>query len=497
MNPEAAPPLPKAALGLLAASFVALTLPALARPNATQPDLRSGLALPIELSPWGVTLLLWGGYLVGAVALAWLWRARGGLAIPRVLPLVLAAVALLGAPTGSGDHLNYAAYGRIVVQGGDPYTQSPIAWHGGSDPVTSAVEAPWTKQPSVYGPFATAVQALTSLLGGDSLRLTVWWWQLVVVAAWLGVRLLLRAVLGPQLHERVDLLWTLNPLLWSVGVLGAHVDLLATALAVAAVAAATRLRGRLGVLLAGALIGLAGSTKFTYAVVGVGIAFAFGWRTGAGEGEGEDAAPLPVRAARLLRHGILLLAGVVLVALPLHLWSGPHTYDQLLRSRRSVSLATPWRLVLDSSRDLLGSGAARTLITIGAALLAVLFLVAWLRLSRPQEQTPAAVALWLTGGLSFAYALAAPYALPWYDLLVWAALPAVAGSVVAWVAGGHLLVMACAYVPGRVLGMTPQVESATLGFRRLVAPWLVLALWAIWLRAGVRAGSARRRGSRR
>ena len=38
-------------------------------------------------------------------------------------------------------------------------------------------------------------------------------------------------------------------------------------------------------------------------------------------------------------------------AAALHLWAGPHVYDQLLRSRQAVSLATPWRPLLEWGRD--------------------------------------------------------------------------------------------------------------------------------------------------
>src|SRR5664279_1735209 len=105
---------------------------------------------------------------------------------PWIWPVGLGALALLTAPIGSADHINYAAYGRIAAQGGDPYVVAPITWAGGLDPVTSAVQPPWTTTPSVYGPFATALQTLSSLVGPDNLRQTVWVWQLLIVAAWLG-----------------------------------------------------------------------------------------------------------------------------------------------------------------------------------------------------------------------------------------------------------------------------------------------------------------------
>ena len=121
---------------------------------------------------------------------------------------------------------------------------------------------------SVYGPFATLLQSLTSHLGGANLRETVWCWQVLVVLAWLAVRfLLLRA---GATARRVDTLWTLNPLVFGVGVLGAHVDLVAAALGVAALVLAAR-----SPLAAGLFAGLAVSCKITYGVVG--LAVLLGW----------------------------------------------------------------------------------------------------------------------------------------------------------------------------------------------------------------------------
>ena len=48
----------------------------------------------------------------------------------------------------------------------------------------------------------------------------------------------------------------------------------------------------------------------------------------------------------------------------------------------------------------------------------------------PGPDAVAPVALWVTACLSLAFSLAAPYSLPWYDLLVWAALPALLPGLV-------------------------------------------------------------------
>ena len=124
----------------------------------------------------------------------------------------------------------------------------------------------------------------------------------------------------------MDVLWTANPVVFGVGVLGAHLDLLATALALAAVLLAARRPWGAGLLLGAAL-----STKVTYGVVGVAILWS--WRE------------LDRRAA--LRRAGALVVGAAVVAVPLHLWAGPHVFEQLQRSRRSVSLATPWRPVVE------------------------------------------------------------------------------------------------------------------------------------------------------
>ena len=484
-----------------------LLLVGASRPNAATPDLSPsgwgpGTLVPITLGPGVVTGVLWTAYLVGGLAVLLGLRAGVGALRTWALPLGLGALALLTAPFGSGDHLNYLAYGRILVGGGNPWVESPIDWAGGADPVTSRVEAPWTTEPSVYGPFGALLHGLAALLGGDSLRQGVWVWQVLVVGAWLVVRWVLRRVLDPSAHGRVDVLWTLNPLVFGVGVLGAHIDLIAAALAVVAVGVVVARPGVVGAVLGGGVVALAGSTKFTYAVVGAGIVAAW-WLVG-------------LRGGGLLRRVVALGGGFVLVAGVLHAWAGPHVYDQLMRSRQAVSLATPWRPLLEWGRDVWGNEQTRVAISLGAAVLAVLLAWCLLRLSRPAARpwrdlladggtdavappsdAVAPVALWVTACLSLAFSLAAPYSLPWYDLLVWAALPALLPGLVDLVALVRLTALSIAYVPGRVLGMTPQVEELTLGVRREVVPWVGVALWVLVIVAGVRSGSALRRGPRR
>ena len=184
-------------------------------------------------------------------------------------------------PFGSADHLSYAAYGRMLVTGHDPYATGPSVL--GHDPISRAVED-WRTTPSVYGPLATAGQALASLIGGTSVRLTVFVLSLLNLAAFAGAGLLLhwlaRGDRGRQL--RAAMLWTLNPLLLYELVAGAHVDTQAALFTVAAVAVfgpispngSARWHGLARCVAAGALTGLGAAVKLTGALAGGGLAWA-------------------------------------------------------------------------------------------------------------------------------------------------------------------------------------------------------------------------------
>jgi hypothetical protein len=466
-------------VGALALSFALLLLVGVAGPSAAKPDLGPRGWAPGDL-PWSptsavVTAMLWAAYLLGGLgvlagllgpgaasgALRWHW------------PVLLALLALATSPFGSADHTNYAAYGRIADLGGDPYLTPPSAWAGGHDPVTSLVEPPWTDTVSVYGPFATLLQSWCAHLGGMSMRETVWCWQVLVVLSWLGIRaLLLRAAASPR---RVDVLWTLNPLVFGVGVLGAHVDLLAAALALAALIVASR-----SALLGGALAGLAVSSKVTYGAVGLAVLLA--WWTVGRRGTWW-------RATRFV-------VGALVAAVPLHLWAGPHVYDQLGAARDSISLATPWRLLYRLLAGPLGGQPTRTLIGwLGIALALVLLLVLARATRGLAPQTTTGQGARWTLVVSTAYSLAAPYSLPWYDLLTWVTLPVLAASALDVVLLGRLTAMALAYVPGRVQGMSAGVARTTLFVRKDVVPYAVLLVWG-WLTLVAAGGSRRSSGPR-
>ncbi len=462
-----------APIGAAVALFV---LVGASRDNAARPPLgphgwAPGSWIPLALTPAVVTGVLVMAYGLGVLGTYAALLSAAPRAVAWWPALAVGALILLTQPFGSADHVNYAAYGRILVGGGDPYTTSPIGWHGGHDPVTSHVEPPWTTAPSVYGPVATYLQGLAALVGGANLRQVVWVWQAVVVSSWLATRWLLRRL--TDRHARVDALWTFNPLVLGVGVFGAHVDVVAAPLVLAAVLLAVR-----SPLAGGLLAGLAVATKATDAVVVPAVAAA--WWVAARSGSRRFA-----RSA--LVGGIACVATLVATHVPL----GSHVYDQLLRVRRSVSLATPWRPLVELLTGPLSSGVVRTLVSVLAAVVMVaLAAVLWRLTAGLAEVGPLGQASRVAFVLAAAYAVVAPYSLPWYDTLAWAALAPLGASRLDGLLLARGLVMAVAYVPGRVLGMTPRVERLTLGFRRHVAPVAGVLAWAAVAVLGVsgRAG---------
>lgn len=461
------------AVGGTAVCLTAWLVVAVLGPSAAAPALGAGVgALDLGLHPSSATVsvlmalsVLSGGVgLVGSVlAVSRGWQPRRFLVLAGVGALLLVLVP----PVGSADHLSYAAYGRIAALGGDPYSQPPDAFAGGTDPVASAVRDPWRSTTSVYGPVGGLLMALCSVVGGDSVRTTVWAWQVLLLLAWALVAVVGHRVLrdvGDEGRERAwfGVLFTANPLLLTVGLGGAHADVLAGAAAVLGLLLAAR-----SPVLAGVALAVAVGTKLPYGVVAVGIVVA-------------------AVSARRLTAGWLLrgaLAALVLLV-PAHLWAGVHVYDQTRTASRFVSLATVWRPLVEA-------GLPRVLLLPGTALVVLVVAVLWWPvLVRGGQLQRAAGA---TAVVAAGYLLGAAYELPWYDLLLWGPLAlAVAvgprsARLLVVVLAARLTLLALAYVPGLVDGMSPLVQAITLGYRREVGPWVAWAALLAVVAFGVRA----------
>lgn len=293
---------------------------------------------------------------------------RGWTPSPRALVIAgIAAAAVLAClpPFGSADHLSYAGYGRMLVTGHDPYATGPNVL--GADPFGRAVED-WRTTPSVYGPLATAGQALAALIGGGSVRLTVFVLSVLNLIAFATAGLLLHwlARRDRARQARAALLWTVNPLLLYELMAGGHVDTQAAVFVLAAVAlippvtpngaAAWRAIARCAV--AGAVTGLGAAVKLTAALAGGGLA---------------------VTARRSWRWLAGLAVGFAVVAVAALAAGGPHVLSQTARGGSFVSIGSPWRATRTVLTAAFGAGTAHTLVSVGAVMLALILLVLFLR----------------------------------------------------------------------------------------------------------------------
>jgi hypothetical protein len=374
-----------------------------------------------HLSPYLAVVLTAAALAAGTAGLALVLRAmqRGWTVSPRAVLLagLLAAAALtLLPPFGSSDHLSYAAYGRMFVTGHNPYTTTPamLAAHG--DPIAKAVQD-WFHTPSDYGTLATGGQALASLIGGTSVRLTVFVLGLLNLAAFAGTALLLHHMTraNPRRQLRAALLWTCNPLLLQELVAGTHLDSQAIVFGVAALAvlasgghgpvqpsdrvipspaAATippdemalcvvtphsvggnEWRGPLSRLcggaegddgawyvlrsvVAGGLVGLGFSVKVTLALVGLGLAgscLLVFWR----------------QWGRLAASAGGLALGFALTAGPALAIGGQAGFKATVQASSMVSISSPWRTVRTLLHLMVHEATADDIVKIGAIFLAV------------------------------------------------------------------------------------------------------------------------------
>ena len=420
---------------------IALTLTvALLGPSLLEPALPGQASappwfFPAHPSPYLVVALALAAVAAGTAGLGLtIWASRRGWQVSPWLLLaagIVAAAALaLLPPFGSGDHLSYAAYGRMAATGHDPYTTTPAELARLGDPIARAV-GQWRNSPSVYGALATGGQALASAIGGTSVRLTVFFLSVENVLAFSVAGLLLhRLGRGDRRRQlRAALLWTANPLLLQVLVAGAHVDSQAIVFVVAALAAfalavrpparpsrpddgtgaRTRTAAGLarlaaGTTAAGALVGLGFAVKVTMALAGAGLALAclLAWRearaargraadgpaAAAGTGPAQDAAAGAGPAAagrRAWAEPVVMLTGLaagfaLTAGASLAVW-GLHSLTPAARAGSQVSIGSPWRSVRSVLR--LGGGlseaAAEDAVKLASVALGAVLLVLLLR----------------------------------------------------------------------------------------------------------------------
>jgi hypothetical protein len=524
-----------AGLVAIGVSVVCTFAVAVAGPSVMEPVLPGWAGSPpwslgLHSSPYLAVGLTAAGLATGTLGLVLVLRAiRSGWSVPArailVAGLLAAAALTLVPPFGSSDHLSYAAYGRMLVTGHNPYTTTPAQLAALGDPVARAVQD-WWGTPSVYGPLATAIQGLASLAGGTSVRLTVFVLGLANLAAFAVTALLLHRMTrhDPAQQLRAALLWTCNPLLLQVLVAGAHVDGQAVVFGVAAVAVMfgkgglggfVSPKGGLGgwvspkggpggwvppeegaggswgvvpptsrAAAAGVLVGLGFAVKVTTALVGVGLAIALmlilgrQWRR-----------LVPRLAA--LGAGFAVTAGAAVAI------GGSAMLRQSSRASDMVSIGSPWRVIRTIIHLAVTGTAATDIVKFGAIALMVALAVLLIRGLPSGAGGTAAFAL------ALAWLFAWPYVLPWYDALAWALLPLVplvpgtAAAGLAWLLLARTAALGFGYLPAR---QTDAALPSGLGWlqpviRHGVTP-AVLAVATAWLvvlmvRSGRSAGAER------
>jgi hypothetical protein len=376
----------------------------------------------VSAALWVATLAGAGGVIAGLVAVR-----RGARPSPRALLIAaaLAIVALTVLPVaGSNDALDYAAYGRIVALGHNPYVMTPEHLQRMHNAFASAVPGPWRKFVSIYGPLATVEQFLAAKLGGlSAARITFWLklWNSIAFAlvAFVADRLL-RGDPGRRL--RAHLLWTINPLLlWDVVAAG-HLDVLAAAAGMLGLLALGRHAEDAPpplsrVIAAGALIGVAADVKANYLLFGLAAAWALR----------RSRASLAAGAA----------AGLV-VLIPGYAYFGVPAVHALVARRNDLSADSMYRFLLILP--------VRAVVAPAAAILVIA--VAVLLFRRLPAAIPGRPAVWLALLLSVAWLFFWPYEYPWYDAMIICLLVLYPASRLDWLVLGRLTATTLANIPG-------------------------------------------------
>jgi len=510
--------------GLIAigASILCTFAVAVAGPSVLEPVLpgRPGQppwSLGLHPSAYLVVPLTAAGLAAGTLGLVLVLRAiRLGWSVPArailIAGLLAAAALTLVPPFGSSDHLSYAAYGRMLVTGHNPYTTTPAQLAALGDPVARAVQD-WSGSPSVYGPLATAIQALASLAGGTSVRLTVFVLGVANLIAFGVTALLLHRMTrdSPARQLRAAMLWAANPLLLQLLVAGAHVDSQAVVFGVAAVAVVFRpwksagpggtVTGGVGVAqaaAAGILVGLGFAVKVTVALVGLGLAIGFVLRL---RGQWRRLAGL----LAALGAGFAVTAGAA-VAL-----GGPAMLKQSSRASDMVSIGSPWRVIRTIVQLGVKGAPATDIVKFGAIALAVVLAVLIIRglpgilpgrdLGTGDLGGPGYAAAGAAFALVLAWLFAWPYVLPWYDALGWALLPLIpmvsvpAVDGICWALLARTAALGFGYLPARATDVTmpPGLTWLQPVIRHGVTP-AVLTAATVWL-VVLMVRSGRRRGN--
>jgi len=445
-EPGGEPPAAGRLLGRAAATAILLALAIMIIAGLLRADwMPPVLKMPVPGPPWELNVhvsarlivaVLWFSAPLAAIGVgAALVAVRRGQAVPLRALLAAAAIAAIVMtvlpPFGSTDPLDYAVYGHIAALGHSPYVMTPLDYRQ----LTHAVGVPvdWQKDPSVYGPLATAEQYLAAKLGGASLVRTAFWLKLVnligfAAIAYVADRLLRR---NPAARTRAHVLWTVNPLVLWAAIAGGHVEFFAAVLGVAGVLIVDRRlfsRPVLNAVVAGICVGAATDIVATFALFGLAIAWSM------------RRAPGQVLAAA---------AGALVVLVPSYAWAGVPAIKALTARAQTGEGWGYWGFIFHHlGIPLHYAVPAAVILLVPVALLALTRVPQGLD---DREAARAALAL------SLAWLLVWPHQYAWYSLMVFCVLIFFPASRLDWLALTWLGVMTYVNMPGTGIGQTQRL----------------------------------------
>lgn len=369
---------------------------------------------------------MFGAYYVAMalVGLAWLWllrvvrRSRTPTTVVLLVAALWAVPFFVGPPVGSDDAITYAASGKLVNEGFDPYEVGIIALTT-KDPFVRAASATWWTSPQPYGPLHLRLSAAAQSLGGSSFRATVLVLRgaCVLSLALLAVPLaaLARRFERPPAEVLAAVLCSPLVVVHLVG--GVHNEAAMLLPLVAGVAVAVRgfgspdRRRGMALLVAGvALCGVAATVKVT----ALFAAPVLGWLWQARASAGRRVVAAAVAST---------VAGLVVVVVSVASGLGLGWIENLDVPEKVETLLSPFTAVGTLVRDVSGSEVVDAFRRVGSVIglaVALFFVVKADRLGLP---------LAVGGGLSV-LALTAPVVWAWY--FAWGLPFLVLRSVPAW-----------------------------------------------------------------
>jgi hypothetical protein len=197
-------------------------------------------------------------------------------------------------------------------------------------------------------------------------------------------------------------MWVANPLLIVELVMGGHLDGLLALTAICAIVLSRRATTARGDILVGLVVGLSGGIKINAAYVALGIAI-----------------PLIHDRAwpRLLRT--MSVAAVTTAALYYFSW-GFGALKPLRAASQMIISPTIWRLLVVWSQEVNRGSTHTVTMVVGIAWWPLMLALAWYLYNRLSPDVPTVVAA--TCALTFAWAIAATWSLPWYTSIAWVTL---------------------------------------------------------------------------